>query len=104
MQFGIFSVGDVTTDPTTGRTPDDTERVRAMQHGWIDLLTGVAEEAEQRFGSLGPFTARELAALVGCAFLGGEELLLLGFDRQRVPVRSALRRVGQLIRQLEEGR
>src|SRR6476469_4288790 len=30
MQFGIFTVGDVTTDPTTGRTPDDTERVRAM--------------------------------------------------------------------------
>ena len=29
MQFGIFTVGDVTTDPTTGRTPDDTERVRA---------------------------------------------------------------------------
>ena len=30
MQFGIFSVSDVTTDPTTGRTPNDTERVRAM--------------------------------------------------------------------------
>src|SRR5690242_3823252 len=30
MQFGIFTVGDVTTDPTTGHTPDDTERVRAM--------------------------------------------------------------------------
>src|SRR3954463_13272011 len=30
MQFGIFTVGDVTTDPTTGRTPDDTERVRNM--------------------------------------------------------------------------
>src|SRR5690554_239638 len=30
MQFGIFSVSDVTTDPTTGHTPDDTERVRAM--------------------------------------------------------------------------
>ncbi len=30
MQFGIFSVSDVTTDPTTGRTPDDTERVRSM--------------------------------------------------------------------------
>lgn len=30
MQFGIFTVGDVTTDPTTGRTPDDTERVRSM--------------------------------------------------------------------------
>ncbi len=30
MQFGIFTVSDVTTDPTTGRTPGDTERVRAM--------------------------------------------------------------------------
>ena len=30
MQFGVFTVGDVTTDPTTGRTPTDEERVRAM--------------------------------------------------------------------------
>ena len=30
MQFGLFSVGDVTTDPTTGRTPTDAERVQAM--------------------------------------------------------------------------
>ncbi|WP_236791129.1 LLM class flavin-dependent oxidoreductase [Amycolatopsis sp. GM8] len=30
MQFGVFSVSDVTTDPTTGETPDDTERVRSM--------------------------------------------------------------------------
>ncbi|MHA6803999.1 LLM class flavin-dependent oxidoreductase [Salinifilum ghardaiensis] len=31
MQFGIFTVSDVTPDPTTGRTPDDTERVRSMR-------------------------------------------------------------------------
>ncbi len=30
MQFGIFSVGDVTTDPTTGRTPTEAERIKAM--------------------------------------------------------------------------
>ncbi|MGP4109518.1 LLM class flavin-dependent oxidoreductase [Streptomyces sp. 4N509B] len=30
MQFGIFSVGDVTTDPTTGRTPTENERIRAL--------------------------------------------------------------------------
>lgn len=30
MQFGIFSVGDVTTDPTTGRTPSEGERIKAM--------------------------------------------------------------------------
>ena len=29
MQFGIFSVGDVTTDPTTGRTPTENERIKA---------------------------------------------------------------------------
>ncbi len=28
MQFGIFSVGDVTTDPTTGRTPTEHERIK----------------------------------------------------------------------------
>ncbi|GAA2849862.1 LLM class flavin-dependent oxidoreductase [Pseudonocardia halophobica] len=30
MQFGIFTVGDVTTDPTTGATPSEHERIRAM--------------------------------------------------------------------------
>ncbi|MGY2010908.1 LLM class flavin-dependent oxidoreductase [Nocardia gipuzkoensis] len=30
MQFGIFTVGDVTTDPTTGRTPSEHERITAM--------------------------------------------------------------------------
>lgn len=28
MQFGIFTIGDVTTDPTTGRTPTENERIR----------------------------------------------------------------------------
>ena len=30
MQFGIFSVGDVTTDPTTGRTLDEHDRIKSM--------------------------------------------------------------------------
>jgi putative FMN-dependent luciferase-like monooxygenase len=29
MQIGIFTVGDVTTDPTTGRTPSEHERIKA---------------------------------------------------------------------------
>src|SRR5699024_8801449 len=28
MQFGIFTVGDVTTDPTTGTTPTEHERIK----------------------------------------------------------------------------
>src|SRR5690606_10414465 len=30
MQFGIFTVGDVTTDPTNGTTPTENERIKAM--------------------------------------------------------------------------
>ncbi|MFE3020987.1 LLM class flavin-dependent oxidoreductase [Streptomyces sp. NPDC059256] len=29
MQFGIFTIGDVTPDPTTGHTPTESERIRA---------------------------------------------------------------------------
>ena len=30
MQFGVFSVSDVTPDPTTGRTPSESERIAAI--------------------------------------------------------------------------
>ncbi|MFF1635810.1 LLM class flavin-dependent oxidoreductase [Leifsonia sp. NPDC058248] len=39
MQFGIFSVGDITTDPTTGQTPTDATRLQ-------DVLT-IAQHAEE---------------------------------------------------------
>jgi putative FMN-dependent luciferase-like monooxygenase len=39
MQFGIFTVGDVTTDPTTDRTPSEHERIKAM--------TAIALKAEE---------------------------------------------------------
>src|SRR6201991_5317570 len=39
MQFGIFTVGDVTTDPTTGRTPTEAERIKAM--------VAIAKKAEE---------------------------------------------------------
>ncbi|QJC22675.1 LLM class flavin-dependent oxidoreductase [Arcanobacterium buesumense] len=29
MQFGVFSVSDITTDPTTGKTPTENERIKA---------------------------------------------------------------------------
>jgi AcrR family transcriptional regulator len=76
--------------------------VRELLGGWIALLTEVAREAERRHGPLGPFTAEELATLIASAFFGSEALLLLGFDRDAMPIRSALRRIGVLIREREE--
>ncbi|HEV8165030.1 MAG TPA: TetR/AcrR family transcriptional regulator [Actinomycetota bacterium] len=77
--------------------------VRELLGGWFQLLAEVAREAERRHGPLGPFTADEVATLVTTCFIGSEALLLLGFDRQLMPIRSALRRVGLVIRALEEG-
>jgi AcrR family transcriptional regulator len=79
------------------------DAVRELLGGWFKLLVDVVHEAERRHGPLGPFTAEEVATLVTTTFLGSEALLLLGFDRQLMPIRSALRRVGLLIRALEEG-
>ena len=83
------------SDPAVGA------RVRELMQGWIDLLRR-RREAEREFGPLGPFSAEELAALIGQAFMGGEAMLLLGFESEDWPVRSSLRRIGTLIRQLEE--
>jgi AcrR family transcriptional regulator len=78
------------------------EAVRKLLSGWFALLTEVTREAEQRFGPLRPFTAEEVGTLVGAAFIGAESLLLLGFDREILPIRSALRRFSAVIMQLEE--
>jgi hypothetical protein len=49
------------------------------------------------------FTAEEVAILISSAYIGAEALLLLlGFDRQVMPIRAALRRIGVVIKQLEE--
>ena len=83
--------------------PELGDAVRELVGGWFALLTEVSREAEQRHGPLGPFPADEIGALVGAAFIGAEALLLLGFDRKVLPIRSALRRFSVVIRQLGEG-
>jgi AcrR family transcriptional regulator len=82
--------------------PEVGDVVRELLTRWYVLLADVAREAEERFGSLGPFTPEEVATLVANAFLGSEALLLLGFERPVMPIRSALRRIGVLIREREE--
>lgn len=84
------------SEPTVGAA------VRALLSGWYDLLSEVMREAEAQYGPLGPFSPDELATLIGNSFIGSEALLLLGFDRQTMPIRSALRRVGQLFRTWED--
>lgn len=83
-------------------TPEIADQAKSTLKGWYDLLTDVATEAAERFGGISPFTPAEVATLIGCSFIGGESLILLGFQRNDLPIRTALRRVGQLIRAAEE--
>jgi AcrR family transcriptional regulator len=82
----------------------DPEVARAMRGailGWIRLVTAVAQRVEARFGGFAPFSADEVGALVSNAFVGAESLILLGIERNKIPIRQSLRRVGDLIRLLE---
>jgi AcrR family transcriptional regulator len=78
--------------------------VRAALRGWYALLASVVREASATLGGLGGYTPEEIAALVGNLFMGGEAMLLLGFEGDGIPVRATLRRIGPLIRVLEERR
>jgi AcrR family transcriptional regulator len=82
--------------------PEIAGAVVAELRGWFDLLTDVARGAAARFGSLGPFAPEEVAALAGLPFLGAEAVVLLGLDDSVIAARSALRKIGDLLRELEE--
>jgi AcrR family transcriptional regulator len=77
--------------------------VRAGLLGWFDLITALARRTERELGAVGPFSAEEVAALIGSAFMGAESMYLLGGEKKGVPVRQALRRFGDLIRSAEAG-
>lgn len=78
--------------------------VRANLGGWFELLSETTAKVAPRIGGLGPFTAEEVSALIGAAFLGMETMILLGFDEETLPCRSALRSIGFLLRTMEEDR
>ncbi len=84
----------------------DAEIAKVVRAGlivWFDLLTELARKAERELKGLGPLSAEEVAALIGSAFVGAESVYLLGGEKKGVPVRKALRRVGDLIRIAEGG-
>jgi AcrR family transcriptional regulator len=82
--------------------PEVAASVRDYIGGWMSLLREVAERTAERLGDLGPFTPGEVAALMGLPFLSAEAMILLGFQERDLPARSALRKVGAIIRAYEE--
>lgn len=75
--------------------------VRAGLDHWHRLIADLAREFEARHGSFAPFSPQEVAALISSAFIGAEAFILLGYEDSTHPVRSALRRVGDLMAAIE---
>jgi AcrR family transcriptional regulator len=84
--------------------PVVAQLVRDNIRGWMDLLTSVARRAEKELGPFDPFKPEDISALVGAAFIGAEAFLLLDSASKRVPVRRALRRIGEAIHRLEQAK
>ena len=71
---------------------------------WCGVLTEVVKQAMAAGANFGLFEAAVIVALVMSAFLGAESLILLGLDRDELPIRGALRRVGDAVAALESRR
>ena len=76
--------------------------VREMTGGWRRLLTDVARREQEQGADLFGFTPEEVASLMATPFLGAEEMILLGVTEEALPIRSALRKVGVILRRIGE--
>ena len=83
--------------------PEIGQVVRNGTMGWIELITKLAQEAQDCHGSFALFAPEDISALVAAAFSGAEANLLLGLEDQGIPIRRALRRFGDVIRMFEQG-
>lgn len=81
--------------------PKIGDAVRTALSQWHELLAALAREAIEKHGKAGPFTPEGLAALVACAFVGAEALIVLGYEEAIHSAREPLRQVGEVIASLE---
>ncbi|MEM7171942.1 MAG: TetR/AcrR family transcriptional regulator [Pseudomonadota bacterium] len=81
--------------------PKIRDAVRIALAQWHELLTALARETFQKHGNIGPFSSEGLAALIACAFIGAESLILLGYEKHVHSVRDVLRQIGAVIVMLE---
>ena len=75
--------------------------VRELIGGWTRVLTEAAEQGLKAGTDFGTFQTNEIVALVVSAFLGAESMILLGLENDQLPLRGALRRVGEALSAME---
>lgn len=80
---------------------DVRDQMNQIFDAWANVLLDVAERAQDAGVDFGPFSPREIVALVASVFVGAEALILLGRENPEMPFRQALRRIGQAIELIE---
>ena len=65
--------------------------------GYVRVLMELTAAGWSNPGSLGPFKAEDIGALVSAAFIGAEAAIMLGYESPEIPFRDALRRFGRVI-------
>lgn len=81
--------------------PEIGAAVRSAYSEWRNLILQLAREIENQNGSLGPFKAEDIGALVSAAFIGAEAAIMLGYESPEIPFRDALRQFGKVIEMFE---
>lgn len=75
--------------------------VRAAYAEWRELILTLTGQVEEKTGSLGPFSAEDIVALVSASFIGSEAAIMLDYESSEIPFRQALRRFGKVIEYYE---
>jgi len=78
------------------------EEVRMMLYGWNRVLRELVASAEQEDLGFGVFSQSDVVALISATFLGAEAMILVGMESDQIPLRSAIRKMGRLVRHAEE--
>lgn len=80
---------------------DVREAMHEIYDGWTRAHVDVVEGARAEGTDFWSFTTPEIVALIQAVFLGAESMLLLGRESDALPIRQALRRMGDAIALLE---
>jgi AcrR family transcriptional regulator len=80
------------------------DAVGELISAWTGVLTEAAEQGRKAGVDFGTFQTTEIVALVVSAFFGGESIILLGLENDHLPIRGALRRVGEALSAMESSR
>lgn len=72
-------------------------QIRRLTDAWCKVLADAFRRAAERGVDFGPFTVEQVVALTGAAFVGAESMILSGHESAEMPLRKALRGVGDVL-------